>query len=325
MTARQSHQLTPRSAERLLDGQGGPEPVARLLSAAAAPGRPDEIRGEDSAVAAFELHHASRPAAARRPAARSLLGGLLTAKALALVAGACGTGAVALAAATGAFGGQPAPAPSAARVSPGATGAFTPSAHATGGPVRARGPAPSSRVPAPGTPSSLGAGAAALCRDLAAQAGQTGSGLEQALASSAVPGLLGGARYAPLVTAAGGAAGVPDYCALLLRLPALPQPGELTVIPAPVLAASLASLPAGTLDAILTRLPEPVLAQVLTDLPAGPLRQVLGKLPASSASAVVARLPAATAARVLAKLPPGEAARITAGLPSSLPSLLPAG
>lgn len=333
MTARNSHEFTPKSAERLLDGQGGAEPLARLLNAAAAPGRAHEFRGEDAAVAAFEYHYARDPAAARRAAARSPGGRLPIARILALAAGLCGGGAVALAAATGAFSGSPAPSPSAARVSPGASSVFTPRPHATGGPVRAqaRGPVVPPRGSSPGAP-----GPAALCRDLAAQAGQAQAGLEQALASSAVPGLLGGARYAPLTAAAGGTLGVPDYCALLLRLPALPRPAAITEIPASVLATALTGLPAGTLSAILPRLPAPALSRVLdelpvptvskilTGLPAGPLGQVLGKLPLSDASAVLGRLPAATASRIQAKLPrklPGS----KAGLPSPLPSRLPVG
>jgi len=335
MSARNSHEFTPKSAERLLDGQGGPAPLARLLDAAAAPGRPHEFGGEDTAVAAFEIHYARNPAAAR-----SSKGRLPIARIAVLAACLCGGGGGALAAATGSFGGSPAPAPSAARVSPGALSVFAPRAHATGGPVRAHGPvAPA--VPGPGgsSASSGAAGPAALCRDLAARAGSARSGLEQALASSGVPGVLDGAGYAPLTQAAGGGVGVPDYCALLLRLPSLPQPSQVTRIPASVLASVLtglppqtasevlSGLPAPVLSAALKELPVPALSGVLTELPAGPLGKVLGKLPASDEAAVLTRLPAAAASRVEAKLPPRRMPGAKTGLPapSALPSRLPVG
>lgn len=318
MTARNFHEITPESAERLLDGHGGPEPVARLLDAAAAPGRTHEFRGEDTAVAAFEIHHARRPVPARRRAVRLPAGRIL-----ALAAALCGGGAVALAAATGSFGGAPSSAPSAARVSPGASAVFTPSPHATHGPVRAHGPvAPA----APSEPQPAGAdGPAALCRDLAAQAGAAQAGLEQGLASSAVPGLLAGTRYAPLAEAAGGTPGVPDYCALLLGLPGLPQPAELATIPASVLGELLAGLPAPALSQVLTELPGQTLSTVLTGLPAGPLGKVLGKLPSSEVSGVLARLPAPAVSRLKAKLPSGQLPGARTGLPVPTPSALPSG
>lgn len=311
MTAPHSSVFTPDSAERLLDGQGGPAPLARLLSAASAPGRPHEFDGEDIAVAAFEAHYARHPAAPRRSGVKASLAGLLTAKFLALAAAVGGTGAVALTAATWALGGPPPPAPHAAQVSPNAVSASAPSARATGGPVRAR--LPESAAPSPQVSSPQVDGPAALCRDLAAHAGQSQAGLEQALASPGVPGLLGGARYRSLVAAAGDTLAVPDYCALLMGLPALPQPGELAQIPAPVL------------SRMLEELPVPTLSTVLTGLPAGPLGQVLGKLPSSAASTLLARLPAATQARILAKLPPKQAPGTKAGLPTPLPSRLTVG
>lgn len=100
--------LDQRTAERLLGGAGGHTPLHALLADAAAPGRPEELGGEDAAVAAF--------LAASAPAARTsrLVGlrRLLTAKVIALVGGSILlTGGVAYG--TGHFPGQaPEPSPS---------------------------------------------------------------------------------------------------------------------------------------------------------------------------------------------------------------------
>ncbi|WP_067799527.1 hypothetical protein [Actinomadura formosensis] len=100
--------LDQHTAERLLDGAGGHAPLHALLTTATAPGRPEELGGEDAAVAAF--------LAASAPAARkSRLTGLrrfLTAKVIALVGGSILlTGGVAYG--TGHFPGQaPEPSPS---------------------------------------------------------------------------------------------------------------------------------------------------------------------------------------------------------------------
>ncbi|NKZ04912.1 hypothetical protein [Actinomadura latina] len=99
--------LDQHAAERLLDGAGGHAPLHALLSAAAAPGRPAELAGEDAAAAAFRA--APAPARASR---RAVLRRFLTAKVIALIGGTILlTGGVAYA--TGHFPGQePAPAPS---------------------------------------------------------------------------------------------------------------------------------------------------------------------------------------------------------------------
>ncbi|MFE9106551.1 hypothetical protein [Actinomadura geliboluensis] len=100
--------LDERTAERLLDGAGGPPALHTLLAAAAAPGRAAELAGEDAAVAAFR----SAPPAAR-PSRLAAVRRFLTAKVIALVGGCLLvlTGGVAYA--TGHFPGmEPAPAPS---------------------------------------------------------------------------------------------------------------------------------------------------------------------------------------------------------------------
>lgn len=313
MTARDFHQITPESAERLLDGHGGPEPLARLLDAAAAPGRTHEFRGEDTAAAAFEIHYARQAASGRRRRGR-----LPAARILALAALLCGGGGVALAAATGSLGGSPAPRPSASQVSPGASAVFPARPHATGGPVRARGPV--SSVPVRPGSSPVAPGTAALCRDLAARAGETQSALERGLAAPSVPGVLAGqARYAPLVTTAGGLAVVPDYCALVLALPALPDPADLARIPPAVLSELLEGLPSRTLSAVLDTVPP----QSLT--------AALGKLPAAEISRIQAELPPGQSIRVVPKQAPASgpglpSATVPAAPPASpLPTKLPVG
>src|SRR5579864_5874534 len=68
MNTRQTTPISRKAAEQLLDGaaglapQGpedlrGQDPLARVLAAAAAPGRESELAGEDMAVAAFEASH----------------------------------------------------------------------------------------------------------------------------------------------------------------------------------------------------------------------------------------------------------------------------
>ncbi|WP_199486958.1 hypothetical protein [Actinomadura logoneensis] len=133
--------LTPEAAERLLDaaaqgpgqharpGTSVPDPLADLLAAASAPGRPDELTGEDAAVAAFRSAVAAEAGATRvLPAdrGRHRVGGrgmkrLLTVKAALVALVAASLGGVALAASAGKLPGQapdhphPSPRPSLSR------------------------------------------------------------------------------------------------------------------------------------------------------------------------------------------------------------------
>ena len=97
---RRSTRLNSATAEALLDGHALDTSVTWLLTAAAAPGRAEEIAGEAAARAAFAAAHPTqapflRPPQARRP----LVSRLIAAKAVALVVLAAGaTGGVALAA-----------------------------------------------------------------------------------------------------------------------------------------------------------------------------------------------------------------------------------
>ncbi|TDD34383.1 hypothetical protein E1287_16630 [Actinomadura sp. KC06] len=101
--------LDRRAAERLLDGAYDHARLHALLAAAAAPGRPEELAGEDAAVAAFTA--APRPESRSRTAA---LRRFLTVKALAVVGGSLIlTGGAAYATITGQLPGRdPAPPPS---------------------------------------------------------------------------------------------------------------------------------------------------------------------------------------------------------------------
>lgn len=78
----EAERLDKRTAERLLDGADGHARLHVLLSAAAAPARPEELAGEDAAVAAFRT--APRPARTSRAA---ILRRFLTVKVLAVVGG----------------------------------------------------------------------------------------------------------------------------------------------------------------------------------------------------------------------------------------------
>ncbi|HEX6497502.1 MAG TPA: hypothetical protein VF054_00545 [Micromonosporaceae bacterium] len=98
------------TAERLLEGvpavrDPGGVPLANLLAAAAAPGRPDELAGEQAALAAFraaQLAHTPEP---RRPSVlKTALAKMLTVKAAAAAAAVVAVGGgVAVAAETGAL------------------------------------------------------------------------------------------------------------------------------------------------------------------------------------------------------------------------------
>lgn len=97
------------TAERLLAGvpaiRGpGGAPLANLLAAAAAPGRPDELAGEQAALAVFraaQLTHAPDPR--RRSVLKTALAKMLTVKVAAAAAVVAVGGGVAVAAETGAL------------------------------------------------------------------------------------------------------------------------------------------------------------------------------------------------------------------------------
>src|SRR6202012_3917602 len=115
------------------------------------------------------------------------------------------------------------------------------------------------------------------------------TGIEQALASSTVGTVLTSPVFATLTSAAGAATNVPDYCALVLGLPSLPQPDLVASLPRPALAALPVRLLVKLPPSLLAQLPASVLvrlpAATLATLPASVLAQlpvsVLATLPAS--------------------------------------------
>ncbi|WP_026412496.1 hypothetical protein [Actinomadura oligospora] len=122
-------ELTPEAADRLLDAfssgfpPGVADPLTAMLSAASAPGRPDELSGEDAAVAAFRSSfaapasasatapvaaatHEPPAASGRHRSGRRGLKRLLTVKVVIASLVAASLGGVALAAGTGNLPGQ---------------------------------------------------------------------------------------------------------------------------------------------------------------------------------------------------------------------------
>ncbi|MDH6460782.1 hypothetical protein M2302_000943 [Micromonospora sp. A200] len=205
-------------AERLLDAArtadappAGDDPLARLLSAAAAPARPGELAGEEAALAGFRAARAAG-ASAPSPAPPSRRRRRVTTGVVAWVAGiaATATAGAAFAAVTLDRGDEPAPRPSASV--PGGSGSdpAAPSSSGggstTGAPTPGAGPSaasPSGRPGASGKPASEGKLAGQCRAYLARPAAQR----EKALRSPA---------FADLVAAAGGAGKVEAYCRELL-------------------------------------------------------------------------------------------------------------
>lgn len=220
MNTRHHRRISRRAAGHLLDhavrlDREAPEPdqLARVLAAAAAPGRQDELAGEQMAVAAFEAGHLVPIASSRRKMTKSLLAKLLTTKILAVTVAAAATGGVAYAASTGTF--------SASGAASGGASVGSPSAPASGGgqataSASALAPAsvsPSASVSAlPSASASASASALAasvpqdavqLCQTLAATVASaqssasvsTDTGLAEALASPALAQTLDSAEF----------------------------------------------------------------------------------------------------------------------------------
>lgn len=212
-------------SDRLLDaaragspGAADPEPLARLLSAAAAPARPGELAGEEAALAAFRAARTAAPAAApQTPRGRRFTAGAVAWAAGIVVTATAGAAFAAVTldrpddpappprpttptpattaterggstGATGSSGGTPSGAPSDAPLSPSAgptSGAVTPRGPVGGGP----------RPPQQRTEQLRG-----LCRAyLTKPPAQRDKTLDTA-------------AYAGLVTAAGGRENVDDFC-----------------------------------------------------------------------------------------------------------------
>lgn len=335
MNTSHSRRISRNAAEQLLDGQAGPDSdrLTRVLAAATAPVRAGELSGEQMAVAAFEANHLV-PVATSHREHNSMLARLLTAKVLVTSLAAFATGGVALAASTGAMSG-PGSAP--ATASPPAA-ASTPSSlfpSASPAPVSTGSAQPGGAVfpqpssPAQDSPSASPAGsslpktAAALCQALAGDVTSVSggalspSGMEQALTSGKIPALLNNNQeFSSLVSTAQSAANVPDYCALLLDLPELPQPADLAQLPSTLLGQLLTALPTSTLTQVLTSLPSATLGQVLTALPTSALSKVLTELPSSTVSQLLNELPTST----LNQLPNSVLSQLPNSVLSQLPS-----
>jgi hypothetical protein len=323
--------INRETAEHLLDGTGGMDSgqLARILAAAAAPGYDTELAGEETAVTAFQAHLLTPASTSRRgQMIKTPLARLLTAKVL-TAAAALATGGAALAASTGALTGHsPAPVhpgasqyPGTVQTSPATQLATAPGQTTTGS-------------PSPG--STIRGGTPALCRDLASRAGvpvtASPAALTQALASPVMSQALRNPAFAGLTATTGEAAAVPDYCALELALPRLPQPalagelppavlaGALTSLAPPALATVLTSLPPTPLAQALTTLRGPALATVLTTLPDPALATVLTTLRGPALATVLTTLPGPALATVLTTLAPGPLTQVLTGLRPTMQS-----
>ncbi|WP_196255679.1 hypothetical protein ACN26Y_23985 [Micromonospora sp. WMMD558] len=215
MFFRRSARADRAALDRLLDAApdavpgAGAEPLSRLLSAAAAPGRPDELAGEEAALAAFRAARATptpapEPRRRRRP---------VTAGVLAWAAGAAATATAGVAFAAVAIdrpdAPPPRPAPTTGVSGPGETDGpgGTPGGGAstgTPGGTPSGPPTPTAGAPStgPGSPSPRER-AAQLDGQCRAYLAKSPAQREKALDT---PG------FADLVAAAGGRGQVTDYC-----------------------------------------------------------------------------------------------------------------
>lgn len=354
MNTRHSRRISRKTAEQLLDGAAGrgqgteapgtADQVVSVLAAAAAPGHDDELAGEQMAVAAFEANHLASVANFRREQMiKSPLAKILTVKILASVLVVGASGGVALAASTGTFSGsgsgpgsEPAHGGSsvAAPVTPPAGGFIPSSAPDSGSASDPAAPGgdgqqdPASSSASDGSsPASIPQTAAGLCTALAGDAaGTTGSltkaAQTQALAGSSVSRTLRRPEFSSLISTAQSAANVPDYCALLLSLPQLPQPAQLTQMPVSLLSQLLTQVPTATLAQQLTSLPSSTLSALLAELPVSTVTQILTSLPSSAVSQILTALPASTLNQVLTELPGTVQTQILNELPTSVVSQL---
>jgi hypothetical protein len=333
MNTSHRRRISRRAAEQLFAAGAPdmiPDPVTRLLAAAAAPARERELAREDMAASAFRAEHlvpVTDPG--RGEMISSPLAKLLTTKAAAIVMAVTATGGVAVAATVSMNSSGPAAGHVSAHAGPG-----------TG--VQAHGSVKAS-MPAAGQGQAGGSGqhpgpaqngtTVHLCTSLTKQvhtaivgqaAGAAGqvlgtAGLEQALRSPLLAKVLSGGGFGRLISEAAGSGNVADLCGITLKLPTLPNPAAVMALPAAV----LAEIPVATL----VTLPTSVLAQlptsVLEQLPVSTLQRlpvsVLKKLPVSTLTelptSVLATLPIGT----LTELPTSVLARLPIPVVSELP------
>jgi len=319
MNTRHPRRISRKAAEQLLDGaagrgqgtEAGPDQLVSVLAAAAAPGHDGELAGEQMAVAAFEANHLASVANFRREQMiKSPLAKILTVKVLASVLAVGASGGVALAASTGTFSGGPGSGSGPASGGSSVAAPVTPPAGALQPSVPDSGSASASAVPGGGqqqaqtspsssdssSPASIPQTAAGLCTALAADAEGTSGSLtkaaqQQALAGGGVSKALQSPEFSSLVSTAQSAANVPDYCGLLLDLPQLPQPAQLTQLPVSLLSQLLTQVPTATLAQQLTSLPSSTLSALLAELPVSTVSQILTSLPSSAVSQILTALP----------------------------------
>jgi len=328
MNTRHSRRISRKAAEQLLDGaagrgqgtEAGPDQLVSVLAAAAAPGHDDELAGEQMAVAAFEANHLASVANFRREQMiKSPLAKILTVKVLASVLVVGASGGVALAASTGTFSSSG----SGSGPAYGGSSVAAPVTPPAGGFIPAQSPSASDSS----SPASIRHTAAGLCNALAGDvAGISGSltkaAQQQALASGGVSGALQSPEFSSLVSTAQSAANVPDYCGLLLDLPQLPQPAQLTQLPVSLLSQLLTQVPTATLAQQLTSLPSSTLSALLAELPVSTVSQILTSLPSSAVSQILTALPTSTLSQILTELPNSVVAQILNELPTSVVSQL---
>jgi hypothetical protein len=351
MNTRHYRRISRKAADQLLDGAAGPDqgsltgpkgsgPLISVLAAASAPGREDELAGEQMAVAAFEANHLASVADSRsEQMIKSPLAKILTVKIIAAALAVTAGGGVALAASTGTFSGS-SPAPSQTSTAspvtsvPGLTvppatpsGSASPSASAASSAPAGTAPqqaSPAASASASPSPASIPQTAAGLCQALAGQvAGTTGSltktAQDQALASGTVSAVVkNNSEFSSLVGTAQSVLNVPDYCALLLDLPGLPQPADLVNLPVNLLSTLLTQLPTATLAQDLTSLPSSTLSTLLAELPVSTVSQLLTSLPGSVVTQLFTALPASAATQILNELPTSAASQLVSELPGSL-------
>ncbi|MDR0345034.1 MAG: hypothetical protein LBI49_18370, partial [Nocardiopsaceae bacterium] len=254
---------------------------------------------------------------------KSPLAKLLTTKALAGAIALCAGGGVAIAASTGAF-------------SAGGGGGAGLHVSSNGSSVSASGglhAGASSNLNGTGTASGA-KGMAHLCTVAATQVAnikdglQAGasqalseSGLQTALANPVLGQVLNNPALTQLVSTVESKANVADYCALLLRLPALPVVDGLANIPAKVLAtipvATLAAQGQQVMAQLLSQLPTSQLTAVMTQMSA----QAESMLPTSTLSALpvgaLANLPAPNLSPILDQLSPSTLGSVLSLVPTS--------
>jgi hypothetical protein len=289
------------------------------------------------AVAAFEANHLASVANFRREQMiKSPLAKILTVKVIASVLAVGASGGVALAASTGTFsssdpGSAPSFGGSSATSSVTPPAGFIPSASASPSPsaggADGQQPQASTSASASSSPASIPQTAAGLCNALAGDVAGTSGSLtkaaqQQALASGKLSGTVQSPEFSSLVSTAQSAANVPDYCALLLDLPQLPRPAQLTQLPVNLLSQLLTQLPTATLASQLTSLPSSTLSTLLAELPVSTVSQILTSLPSSVVSQLLTSLPTSTLSQILTELPNSVVSQILNELPTSVVSQL---